>query len=87
MMILYHGPLPFSSQSPLLPLPPRKTYWTMSVDNVGLRICLLGTFNYMVTLKRFPWCQLKWSWDEFLHAITKVTRPWDDFMVYGVNSP
>ena len=27
-----------------------KTHWTMLVDNVGLKICLLGTSNSMVTL-------------------------------------
>ena len=28
----------------------RKTYWTMSMDNVGLKICLLGTSYFMITL-------------------------------------
>ena len=31
-----------------------KTCWTLYVDNVGLKICLLGTSNSMVTLKIFP---------------------------------
>ena len=31
----------------------RKTRWTMLVDNVGLKICLLGTSNSMVTLTFF----------------------------------
>ena len=43
----------------------RKTYWTMSMDNVGLTICLLGTPNFMITLAYFPWCKPKWSQDEF----------------------
>ena len=43
-----------------------KTRWTILVDNVGLKICLLGTLNSMVTLACFiPWCKPKWSRDEF----------------------
>ena len=42
-----------------------KTHWIMSVDNVGFKICLLGTSNVMVTLTYFPWCKPKWSRDEF----------------------
>jgi hypothetical protein len=30
-----------------------KTRWTMSVDNVGLKICMLGTLDSMVTLTFF----------------------------------
>jgi hypothetical protein len=36
----------------------------MLVDNAGLKICLLGTLNVMVTLTLFPWCKLKWSQDD-----------------------
>ena len=36
-----------------------KTRWTMLVDNVGLKICLSGTSNFMITVTFFPWCQLK----------------------------
>ena len=43
----------------------RKTRWTMSLDNIGLKICLMGTLNSMVTLTFCPWCKLKWSRDEF----------------------
>ena len=43
----------------------RKTRWTMSLDNVGLKICPLETSNSMVTLTFSPWCKLKWSQDEF----------------------
>jgi hypothetical protein len=43
-----------------------KSYYTMLVDNVGLKICPLGTSNSMVTLTFiFPWCKQKWSWDKF----------------------
>ena len=38
----------------------RKTHWTMSVDDVGLKICLWGTSNSMVTLTFFPQCRRKW---------------------------
>ena len=55
-------PLPFSTRAPLLPFR-HKIHWTMSVDNVGLKICLLETF--MVTLVLFPWCKPKWSQNEF----------------------
>ena len=34
-------------QEHLFCLSRRKTPWTMSVDNVGLKICLLGTSNFM----------------------------------------
>ena len=43
----------------------RKTCQTMSMDNVDLKICLLGTSNSMVTLIVFSWCEPKWSRDEF----------------------
>ena len=46
----------------------RQSRRTMSVDNVSLKICLLGPSNFMITLTNF-------------------TRPWDDFMVHGVNNP
>ena len=59
----------------------RKTRWTMSVDNVGLKICLLGTLNFMVTLTFFPWCKPKWSRNEFnnqsqiLQGLGTTSRP------------
>ena len=32
----------------------RKTRWTMSVDNIGqVKICILGTSNFMITLTSF----------------------------------
>jgi hypothetical protein len=43
----------------------RKFHWTMPGNNVNLKGCLLGTSNSMVTLKFFPWCSPKWSWDKF----------------------
>ena len=42
-----------------------KTRSTMSVDNVGLKTCLLGTSNSMVTLTCFPRYKPTWSRDEF----------------------
>ena len=32
----------------------RKTRWTMSMDSVSIKICLLGTLNFMITLTFFP---------------------------------
>ena len=55
--------LVFSTRAPLLPLP-LQTFRIMLVDNVGLKTCLLGTSNSMITPIFFPWCKLKWSWDE-----------------------
>ena len=46
-------------------LPHCKIRWSMSMDDVGLKICLLGTSNSMATLIFFPWCKPKWSHDEF----------------------
>jgi hypothetical protein len=46
-------------------LPHRKIRWTTSVNNVGIKICLLGTSNSMVTLTFSPWCKPKWYWEEF----------------------
>ena len=60
----------------------RKTHWIMSVDNVGLKICILGTSNSMVTLIFFPWCKLKWSRNELnnqsqiLQGLGRLHGPW-----------
>ena len=35
------------------------------MNNVGLKICILGTSNSMVTLTFFPWCKPKWSQHKF----------------------
>ena len=54
-----------------------KTYWTMSVDNVSLKICLLGTSNSMIPLTFFPRCKPKWSGDKFnnqSHALQVLGR-------------
>ena len=58
------------------------TYWTMSMDNVGLTICLLGTSKSMVTLTFWPWCKPKWSQDVFtnqlqiLQGLGRLHGPW-----------
>ena len=75
---LYHEPLPFSTRAPLLPLP----RWTMSVDDVGLITCLLGTLNSMVTLTLYLWYKLNSSWDEliancrFYKTLGQLHGPW-----------
>ena len=43
----------------------RKTCWAVLVDNVDLKVRLLGTSNFTVTLTFFPWHKPKWSCDEF----------------------
>ena len=65
----------------------RKIRWTMSVNNLGLEICLLGTLNFMVALTFCSWCKLKWSLDELKSHSQNFTRLWDNFTVHGVNSP
>jgi hypothetical protein len=49
---LCHGLLLFSTRAPHLSLP-QQNRWTMSVDNIGLQICLLGTLNSMFILTFF----------------------------------
>jgi hypothetical protein len=46
------GPYLFQLEN-LFCLSHRKIHWTMSVGNVGLKICLLETSNFMVTLTFF----------------------------------
>ena len=59
-----------------------KTRWSMSVNYVGIKICLLGTSTFMVTSTSFLWCKPKWSHDEFnnqstlLHGLGTVHDPW-----------
>ena len=56
-----------------------KTCWSMSVDTISLKICLLETLNFMITLTFFPWCKPKWSQDEFnnqsqsLHCLETIS--------------
>ena len=64
--ILCHGPFPFKKKlEHLFCLSHRKTRWIMPMNNVDLKICFLGTLNFMVTLTFVPWCKPKWSQDEF----------------------
>ena len=56
----------FSYESTSFASPAAKIRWTMSMDDVGLEICLLGTLNIMVTQEnKIPWCKPSWSRDEF----------------------
>jgi len=48
-----HGPLTFATREPLLP-PHCKTDWTMTMDNIGLKIGILKTLSSMVTLRARP---------------------------------
>ena len=78
-----HGPMPFFLQEHHSCLSHRKTRWPMQVNNIGL----LETANSMVTLTF-----LSLVWTEVVRGqvqqpITCFTRPWDNFMVHGVNNP
>jgi hypothetical protein len=54
-----------------------KTNWTMSVDNLGLEICPLGTSNSMVNsyIFFFPWRSLT-SNRNFYRALKRLHGPW-----------
>ena len=65
----------------------RKTHWTMFVDNVGLRICLLGTLNSMVTLTNFSLVSNEVVLGRVQQPIIDFTRPWNNFLVHGVKKP
>ena len=42
----------------------------------------------MVAPTFFPWYKPQWSLRRVVqHPITNFTKPWDDFMVHGVNNP
>ena len=64
----------------------RKTHWTMLMNNACLKICLLGTSNSMVTLTIFL-DETEVVPKRVQQPIRDFTRPWDDFMVHGVNNP
>ena len=97
---LCHGPLPFSSRDHLFCLSHHKTRWTMLVDYVGLKICLLGTSTYMVTLTFIslgvnqgrPGTSSTtnqhscMAFRQVQQPINTLTWPWDDFIVHDVNN-
>ena len=68
----------FFYQSTSFASPNTKLVWTISVDNKGLKICLLGTSNFVVTLSFFPRCKPKWSRDGSIdnHKFYMVHGPW-----------
>ena len=65
----------------------RETRWIMSVDNVGLKICLMGTSNSMITLTCLPWCKLMWFGDEFNIQSQVLQGLGTTSWVHGVNNP
>ena len=75
--------LAFFYQSTLFSLSHCKTCWTMSMDNIGLKMRLLGTSNTMVTLTFFLWTKVILG--QVQQPLPNFTGPWDDFMVHGVN--
>jgi hypothetical protein len=64
--------------------PQRKTRWTMSVDNVGLKICLLETLDFMVTLTFIVFLDViqngpktsSTTNHEFYRALGRLHGPW-----------
>ena len=76
----------FFYQSTSFAPPHRKTHWTMSVNNVGLKICLLGCLKLHGHPNMFS---LIWSevvMGQVQQPITNFTGPWDDFTVHGCNT-
>ena len=76
-----HGPPAFLLLDHPFCLSHLKTCWTMLVDNVGLRICLLGTSNSMVTVTFLPWCKPKCRTSSttnhgFYKALGQLHGPW-----------
>jgi hypothetical protein len=68
----------FSTVALLMRLSHRKTHWTVSVHNVGLIICVMGTSNSKITLFIFIFlskCILKWSLGRVQQPITDFTKP------------
>ena len=66
-------------QSTSFVTPHYKTQCTMLVDNVSLKICLLGTLNSKFALTFFPWYKLKWSRDKFNNQSHISHGLWDQF--------
>ena len=64
--------------------PQHKTRWTMSVDNVGLKICLLETLDFMVTLTFIVFLDVIWNGPKmsltsnhrFYRALGRLHGPW-----------
>jgi hypothetical protein len=57
------------------------------VNNVGLKICLLGTSNFMVTLAFFFLGVNEVVMGQVQHPITYFTGIWDNFMVMMLIAP
>ena len=80
--ILPWAPAFFSMRAPLLPLAPQNP-----LDHASEQYSLLETTNSMVTL---TFLSLVWTevvQGQVQQPITCFTRPWDNFMVHGVNNP
>ena len=79
---LYHGSMPLSIIPHLLPLPPKNMLDHVSKQYRPYNMFLLETSNFMYTLMLFPWCKLKWSWDEsnsqsqILQGLKWLHGPW-----------
>ena len=78
-----------------------KTRWTMSVDNVGLKIGFLGDLElhdhsniFFLGVNRsglktnsIANQRLYRTLGRVEQPITTFTGPWDEFMIHGVNNP
>ena len=64
-----------------------KIRWTLLVDNVGLKICLLGDLELQSRFDIFPLVQTEVDSGRVQQPITYFTKPWDDFMIHDVVNP
>ena len=84
--VLCHGPLPFLPKH-LFCLSHRKNSLDCVVDNVGLKISLLGTSNSMVTLAfYFIFLGVNRSRPGMSSTNHKFYRHGDDFMVHDISN-
>ena len=85
---LCHGPFLFKKKlKHLFCLSHHNTCWTMSMDNVGLKICLLGVLELHDHSDIFSLVYTEVVPGRIQHPITYFTRPWDNALVHGVNNP
>ena len=81
-----HGFLPFCIKASFLPLPPQNLSYHVSGQ------CRPSNMYFMDPAIHghsniFPWCKLKWPSYEFNNQSHIFTRPWNNFIIHGVNNP
>ena len=82
LIFLCMGPCFCFTKAPFC-LSHRKTHWTMTLDNLGLQTCLLGTSNFTLTMTFFSSVQtevVSWSVStanhSFYRALGRLHNPW-----------